>query len=378
MRNTLAWKYYCRESKASKIDGTAPVELSISVNSKRLFINLPFRCKPSDFAKKRGRPKEIDEYLNAQTTTINRVLAEMAENGIPVTAENLRQHFRTGGVKHYSIQDMADEFLSIQRQRIGNGICLSVYRRYEMVITLFRSQIDFNNEVSAITNAVARKFYAFLDNKYQNSTAVGMKTKFKAFVTFGMDNDRIKINPFQGLHIEKKQKPIDYLTEDQIRTIIEAEIPNESLSRVRDLFVFQLSSGLSYADLAQFQPEDLQEEDGVFFIRKQRVKTLVPYTAVVFPEGVEVYNKYQGHLPVISCQKINTYLKVLGNIVNIPNLHSHIARHSYCTRLLRANVPIKVISKAAGHTNSSITERYYAHLEDKTVINAIATATSLR
>lgn len=374
MRNTLAWKYYVRESKASKIDGLAPVELSISVNSKRVFVNLPFRCKPSDFAKKRGRPKEIEEYLNAQTSTINKVLAEMAENDIPVTAERLRDYFRTGGVKSYTIQDMADEFLSIHRERVGNGICMPVYRRYEMVITLFKDEIDFSQEVTAITNAVVRKFFASLDRRYVNSTAVGMKTKFKSFITFGINNDRIKVNPLQGIRVSRETKPIDFLTEEQIRTIIDTEMPNESLERVRDVFVFQMASGLSYSDIASFRSEDLQEENGVYFIQKNRVKTNTPYTAYVYKEGVDVYNKYGGNLPIISNQKINAYLKVIGDIVGIPHLHSHLARHSYCTRLLRANVPIKVISKAAGHVNSNITEKFYAHLEDRTVINTIAAA----
>lgn len=374
MRNTLAWKYYCRSSKASKIDGLAPVELSISVNCKRVFINLPFRCKPSDFAKKRGRPREIDEYLNAQTVTINKVLAEMAENDIPVTAERLRDYFRTGGVKSYTIQDMADEWIAIQRDRVGHGICLPVFRRYELVLSLFREQEDFSQEVSAITNSVVRKFFAALDKKYDNSTAVGYKTKFKSFVRFGMDNNRIKINPLQGIVISRETKPIDYLTEEQIQKVISTPLDNESLERVRDAFVFQLSSGLSYADIVALGPEDLQEENGVYYIAKNRIKTGTAFTAVVYSEGVDVYRKYGGRIPIISCQKYNSYLHVIGDLIGIKGLHSHIARHTYCTRLLRANVPIKVISKAAGHTNSTITEKFYAHLEDRTVITALAAA----
>lgn len=373
MRNTLNWKYYCRSSKASKIDGLAPVELSISVNCKRVFINLPFRCKPSDFARKR-RPKEIEEYLNAQSVTINRVLAEMAENGIPVTAERLRDYFRTGGVKSYTIQDMADEWLSIHRERVGHGISASVFRRYELVISLFKEQEDFSQEVSVITNAVVRMFFASLDKRYDNSTAVGYKTKFKSFIRFGIDNNRIKINPLQGIVVHRETKDIDYLTEEQMEKIINADIKNESLSRVRDAFVFQMSSGLSYADILALGPNDMQEVDGVHYISKNRVKTGTPYTTVVYPEGVEIYKKYNGKIPVISCQKYNEYLRVIGDIVGIEGLHSHRARHTFCTRLLRANVPIKVIAKAAGHKNSSITEKYYAHLEDKTVINTLATA----
>lgn len=42
-------KFYCRRAKARK-NGLARIELAITNNNKRHFINLPFLCKPSDFS----------------------------------------------------------------------------------------------------------------------------------------------------------------------------------------------------------------------------------------------------------------------------------------------------------------------------------------
>lgn len=55
-------------------------------------------------------------------------------------------------------------------------------------------------------------------------------------------------------------------------------------------------------------------------------------------------------------------------------LHSHIARHSYCTLLLNKGVPIKTVAKCAGHANTRITENFYAHLEDRTVLKQVSEA----
>lgn len=376
MRNTFATQFYCRKSKASKINGLAPVELSIIINKERVFINLPYKCDPDEFARKR-RPKEIEDYLNTQRGVINKVLTDMAENDIPVTASNLREYFRTGGVKSYTAEDLFSDYLLILKDRVPKTLTKGVYRKYELVRNLFFETFDKNSEVTAITNAVVRRFFTILDNKYDSSTAAGYKTKFKSFVTFGMDNNRIKVNPFQGIKIVKEKKTITYLTEEEISRIVNTEIDNESLSRVRDAFVFQLSSGLSYADVLALGPDDLHydEDSGMHYIKKNRVKTGTEFFSIVLPEGVEVYNRYGGRIPVISNQKYNLMLKAIQTLCGIQkNLTTHLARHSYATRLLNRGVKINTVAKTLGHKNTKITESFYAVLLDKTVINEVAAA----
>ena len=374
MRNTFNVNYYCRPSKVGKKDGLAHVEMSIIVNGKRILVNLPFRCRPEDFNRKR-KPQEIEDYLNAQRTLVSKVLAEMAENGIPVTSENLRDYYRTGGVKSYTAEILFDEYLGILRARVPKTLTKGVYRKYELVRDLFFDGFDRNREVTAINNAEVRKFFAILDSKYDNSTAVGYKTKFKSFIVFALDNNKMKVNPFQGIKIVKEKKDITYLKNDEIQALINTPIENESLARVRDCAVFQLASGLSFADVVDLKEGDLQEQDGMYDISKNRVKTGTPYFSVVLPFGVEVYKRYNGHIPVISNQKYNLFLKSLQTLCGIKtNLHTHLFRHSYCTLLLNKGVPMKTVSKCAGHSNSKITEYFYAHLEDRTVLNQVKNA----
>lgn len=377
MRNTFSYQFYCRESKASKkAPHHAPVELGFSVNGKRVFINLPYKCSPKDFNRKK-RPQVIEDYLNTQRTVISRVLTDMADKGIPLTASNLRMYFREGGVRSYTAGDLFEEYLSILRQRVPSTLTKGVYRKYELVRDLFFESFDKEQECTAITNSVIRKFFALLDDRYQSATAAGYKQKTKSFILFGIDNHRILVNPFQGIKINKERKDITYLTENEISLLINTPIENESLSRVRDAAVFQVSSGLSYADVCQLHEGDLKQDNGVYYIAKNRVKSGTPFCAPVFKEGVEVYNRYGGHIPLISNQKYNVYLHQLESLCGIKTpLHSHLFRHTYCTRLLNKNVGIKTISRAAGHANSKVTEYFYAHLEDKTVIKEIGAVIS--
>lgn len=373
MRNTFSYNFICRSSKANR-KGLSPVELSFNCNGQRLYLNLPFRCKAEEFNKKK-RPQDIQDYLDVQRVTINKVLTDLAENGIPVTAANLRTYFRTGGVKPYTIEDLFNDYLLIQKERIGKTLSKSVYRKYELVTELFYTLVDKTQEVMTINNALIRRYFALLDGKYDNSTSCGYKTKIKAIITFGMDNNKIKINPFQGIKIIREKKEITYLTEEEINLLISTPIENESLSRVRDCAVFQLSSGLAFSDVAALEEGDLQEENGIYFITKDRVKTGTTYCSVVLPEGVEVYKKYGGHIPLISNQKFNAYLKSIQTLCGIKtSLHSHLFRHTYATRLLNKGVNMKTVSRTLGHSNSKVTENFYAHLEDRTILKEVSTA----
>ena len=370
-RNTFSVQFYARASKANK-QGLSPIEMSIICNGERILINLPYKVKVEEFNRKR-RPKEIEDYLNAQRSLINKVITDLAENGLPLTSKNVRDYYRSGGVKSYTANDLFEEYLSILRTRVGHNLTKGVYRKYELVRDLFFLHFDREQEATAITNFIVRKFFSLLDSKYDNSTAVGYKTKFKAFITFGIDNNKIKINPFQGVKIVKEKKEIEYLSENEINLLMNTPIANESLSKVRDCAIFQIASGLSFADVANLEEGDLQEDNGVFFISKNRVKTGTPYCSVVLPEGVEIYNKYGGHIPLISNQKYNEYLKAIQTLCGIKtSLHSHLFRHTYCTRLLNRGVPIKTVSKCAGHANSKVTEYFYAHLENKTILEQVS------
>lgn len=99
------------------------------------------------------------------------------------------------------------------------------------------------------------------------------------------------------------------------------------------------------------------------------------YTAVLFPEGVTVIKKYDGKLPRISNQRLNSCLKELQDICGISKtLHTHIFRKTYGTRLLNRNVRLETVSKCLGHSNTQITASTYAKLLKETIIKEVRQA----
>ena len=87
------------------------------------------------------------------------------------------------------------------------------------------------------------------------------------------------------------------------------------LNRVRDLFLFCCYTGLAYADLAIFNFKDAIMTDGMYRIRDERIKTGTPYNISLMDKVMNILKKYEFKLPVISNQKYNSYLKILGGVL---------------------------------------------------------------
>lgn len=63
--------------------------------------------------------------------------------------------------------------------------------------------------------------------------------------------------------------------------------------------------------------------------------------------------------PKINNVQYNESLKVIGKALGIKTtLHSHLARHTFATRMLAMGAKIENVSKMLGHTNIKQTQRY--------------------
>lgn len=374
MRQTFNYAFYCRASKADR-KGMSPIEVSIIVNGKRTFLQLPYRCKSEDFNRKR-RPKEIQEYLDTMQGVIGGIVTDMARNAVPLTAANLKEYLKNGGFKTYTVNDLFKAHLALLKQRVGIDLTEAAYVKYERSRNLFEAFYGGDKEVGTITPVVAETYYLYLQKKYKTATASSYMAKFHTVIRFALDNGYLKVNPFQNIRVRHPKPEVAYLTDDEVRRIITTPIDNESLSNVRDAFVLQLSTGMAYADIASLKKEDIKvTEDGIYYIHKPRVKTGVEYTTVILPEGVEVLRRHNWEMRVISNQKSNAYLKLIQDLCGIKtNLTTHLARHTFAQRLLSSGVRIETVSASLGHSTIRTTQKYYCKIRQSDVIREVMTA----
>lgn len=378
MKNTtFNVSFYCRDSKADS-KGFAPIELCIIINGERALITLPRKEIPRTFraALTSKKSSDIKNYLTAVHERINAITTEMMGQGIILRASTLRDYFSYGGVRYYTVESLFDDYISIVAKKVEGGeVSPRTLRKYELARTKFFSILDKDKPVGAISSTVIADFMAMLRKEYNTVTANGYAQKVKTIVKFGMSKGYIKINPFIGTHIRKGDMDIEFLTTEELNKIRDTDFMNESINRIRDLFVFQASSGLSYCDMAALTPSDIQyTETGQPFIHKRRAKTKVYYTSVILPDGEQILKRYNYKLPIISNTKYNATLKFIKNICGIDKpLHTHIARHSYATRCINQGVRLEVVSKLLGHTSTRITQ-HYARLLQKNIISEVQEA----
>ena len=375
-RLSYCLNFYCRASKANRA-GESPVELSIIINGKRCFIQLPIRCKASEFNKllvaRKNNP--VKEYCEETKSKLGEIQLDMLKNNIPFTADNLREYYRNGGIpeKTYTITKLFDEYLTMIKPRVGVDMCQASYNRYLKVKEYMLDYLKKDVLLNDITPATIQGFLIYLKSKYEESTVAGMMTKLKTIIRYALDNGKISSNPSINIKYGKGKKPIEYLTEPEIQLLKKKVIDIERLEKVRDLALFQINSGLSYSDIMLLTKEDFHyTEDGTCYISKKRKKTKVEYTAVVLPDGVEVLKKYDYQLPQISNQKLNSYLKEIQDICKISkNLHSHLFRKTYGTLLLNKGVRLEVVSRCLGHSSTQITQSVYSKLLQESIIKEV-------
>jgi len=360
-RNTANVSFYCRESKKNK-DGLAPIELSLVINKKRCYVQLPRKENPAQFKRELRSKKgsDLKDYLSSVRVRLNEIETIFVRDGQALTAESLRVYFKTGGYVLYTVGDLFSDYMDILAKRVGRDITPKTYRKYEIARDKFYKILPPSEPVSAITKAVILDYQASMNQYLDYVTTNGYCQRVKTIVQFGIDNGKIKVNPFMGIRLRKGEKSVQFLTEEEVEKIRTTDFYNESLNRVRDLFVFQAASGLSYTDMAKLVPSDFQRApNGQYYIHDKRNKTGVFYTAVILEEGVEILKKYNFKLPILGNHKLNVYLKTIRDICGIDKpIFSHVARHTYATRCLNRGIRLEVVAKLLGHSTTRITQHY--------------------
>lgn len=217
----------------------------------------------------------------------------------------------------------------------------------------------------------------------------GMKTvslnkitqMLKSIVRYSLERGWIEKDPFLGHKSKSVQTEILYLTHEQVIKLETTTLSQERLNRVKELFLFSIYTGLHYADAMSLTTSNLVKGiDDNLWIDYVRGKTGKRIQIPLLNKAQALLAKFEREglkndyiLPRITNQKVNSYLKEIGDILNIDVPLTHkIARKTFGSILLYHNVPIKVVSELMGHSSSLITERHYAKLDTRKLGEAIS------
>ena len=365
-KTTFSISYYCRTCKVNK-QGLAPLEICININGERTFVNCPVKFFPKDFNKKR-QSNEIQTIVNHYRNKVNEIIGDMMHHQQPITASSLKQWIKTGGTKTYTLDMLCTDFLNDLN-------CSSMLKRkYELAFNYFKSVFGADTQLENITIGMCNKLYSDLKEKFLLSTSAGYMAKCKTLFQFAVDNGKMKINPAVTVKINKGTPTISYLTTGDLNKIKSLDLSDyERLDKVRDLMLFQCSTGMAYADLINFNYNMINNVNGVHTYTNNRQKTKVEFTTVILQDGLDVLNKYNGHLPLISNQRYNSYLKELQKLSGVSTvITTHLCRKTYAHYMLNNGVRIETVARLLGHSNTNITQKIYCRKTTETIANEVA------
>jgi site-specific recombinase XerD len=314
---------------------------------------------------------QISQTLDKMLTDVRQIILEMEQKGsIDIFA--IPDKFKERNTPKINFIDFCNQRATIRKY----GKKSDSQERYNRFIRLFtawggiREFEDINDK--SIVNY----------DKYLDSTGMKPYSKWNnyhrflnSFILDAIDAGYIKRNPYKWINIDKQKRSHGIercLTPEEFHRLKTSKMPTESIERVRDIFVFQTYTCLSYSDLKEFDPMMIQEIKGMNVYVGNRKKTNMTFTIPLLSPALDILHKYNGKLPIISNVKYNEYLKVVAQSSGIDKpLSTHWARHTGATLLLNEGVPMQIVSKICGHSSTRITEQVYAKLLDETVVDAI-------
>ena len=361
--------------KTATASKPAAVEMRITYNYKQKYMSTGIMLYPNQW--KNGKiincPDiiQISNILNKLLTEVRQVLYDMIEEG-NVDIFAIPNKLKALNEKKITFIDFC-----VQRAEIRKyGKKQDSQKRYDRFIKMFKlwgTIKDFADVKES--NIIAYDRYLASKGLKTYSKWNNYHRFLNSFILDAIDAGYIRKNPYRWVNIAKNKSMSGigkYLSPEEFTTIKKAKMPTESLERVKDLFIFQTYTCLSYSDLKHFSIKAIQDINGMRVYVNSRQKTSKPFTIPILSPAWKILMKYDGKLPIISNVKYNEYLKVVAQAAEIDKpISSHWARHTGATLLLNEGVDMKIVSKICGHSSTRITEQIYAKLLDETVVDAV-------
>ena len=268
---------------------------------------------------------------------------------------------------------------------------VSPARRKQIKVTMNHLK-SFDNKLTfeTVNKDKLRKFEKYLQTDKppkSKNTITGQLKKFRAFWNWAKKEITNLPYPFEGyaMDAELYGDPI-FLTKAEMDILYKAELPEERLKRIRDIFILQCLIGCRVGDLIELTTNNVVNGSVYFVPRKTRDNKEVTVSIPLLPRAKEIIQRYSltdGRLlPFISQPKYNDGLKDLFKhdkvklermVIRLNPLtrneeavklcdiaSSHLGRRTFVANLF-GKVDTSIITSMTGHVkDSKAFGRYYS------------------
>ena len=372
------WRKQCGDDKLG------PLDVRVTVDRKSYYISTGMKVLGKHWAGAvvaRPDADALNNRLGIIVRRVNEKVNEYIEARQPIDVSAVRE-FVYSGTKVDGKQDRMLTWIEsqINALQVSDG----TRRHYWLLLERLkeygklRSWADITIEAiydwdAWLHNTVKAQVKKGEDERNgSDGTIYNYHKHLKALLNRAHDFGLISASPYDRLKGKFKKgenENIEYLTEEQMQLIMNTRpVPGTQMETVRDLFVFQMFTGMSYSDMQAFDIKQYKEEivrDKIsvektkrFVYRGERIKTGVPFVGVLLPPVVDVLERHGWQVPKMPNQKYNCLLKTFGSVIGIDGLHSHLARHTFATYMLSKGAKVQNVMRMLGHKKIDLTMRY--------------------
>lgn len=376
-----------------RTDGTRTIRMIVSWKGLSVQHYLSSSLMEDDWDARQGRPKrtcrkairEMDDVTAAVARVFD--LAHL-DKRIP-TVDDVRAalgkiHESTGG--SMLLTEAMKQFMREQGE--ANDWALGTGKRF-MVLSSHLKSWRKNATTSDVNEAMMRDFVSHLYSEgLVNTTVKKNISQLRWFLRWCVRKGYVTDITWDCYRprIKTTDKEVIYLTEGELRSLIDLDLSGHPfLIKVRDVFLFCCFTGLRYSDVAKLSWPDVHEDH----IRVVTKKTNDPLRIELNSTSRALIEKYRSEdtgkglvFPVISNQKMNDHIKVLGRMAGIDEpvrkvswvkadrheevipkwqlLSTHAGRRTFVVTALSLEIPTEVIMRWTGHSDHKAMKPYIA------------------
>lgn len=392
MNNELKVSFYIkREKSAANTSGIYPIIGKIIIGNTIAQFSSKLKVEERLWNVKSGRATgksrqavELNRAINKINLAIHTSYKDILKRTGKVTAVEVKNAFQGNVTTQKTVLVLFEEMMQDFKARIGIDRAASTYKQYEVLYSQLKDFLKVQYHVNDIPFGEldlpfieSLDFYFRVKRKMKARTVKARLVLFNKVVLLALHRNIINRHPFADFGTEKTTLQNKSLNSEELERLVSTPLKSATQRFIRDMFVFSVFTGISYADLKKLTWKDIiKESDGSLWISSERQKTKTAFNVKLLDIPIQIIEYYEGLadndnvFPVMSLGQVNVGLKRIARHCKINRtLTYHMARYTFASQIcLSQGVPIESVSRMLGHTSILTTQRY-ARLNNEKVIN---------
>ena len=407
IKRNIIFALESRKKNGVPIVENVPIRMRVIYASQRIEFTTGYRIDAAKWDADKQRVKngctnklkqsasEINADLLKYYTEIQNVFKEFEVQGIMPSTQQLKDAFnlRIKNTDEEPQEDLETSFWDVFDEFVKecgnqNNWTKSTYEKFAAVKSHLK---EFKDDVTFeyFDESGLNEYVNFLrDEKDMRNSTIGKQIGFlKWFLRWSFKkgyHQNIAYDTFRP-KLKTAPKKIIFLTWNELNKLKDYQIPQDKqyLERVRDVFLFCCFSSLRYSDVRNLKRCDVKSDH----IEVTTVKTadnliieLNDYSKAILEKYKDTQFEDDMVLPVISNQKMNDYLKELGELAEIDEpvretyykgnerideifpkyalLSTHAGRRTFICNALALGISAEDVMKRTGHSAYKATNPY--------------------